>query len=215
MHSDKTGGAFWESFAPRYDRFMRRLGRGYQQLTERICAAVRAESRVVELATGTGLIALAIAPRVKSVVAIDLSPAMISEARDKAAAAAVANADFRVADATDTGLPAHSADVVIACNVLHVMPDPERLVREILRIVKPDGMALVASYCHGQSVFTRAVSALMSVRGFVAYHKWSVEGLRAFLRANGLRVESEAVIRGVIPMLYAQARGRNTGDDSR
>ncbi len=215
MNRERSDRAFWESFAPRYDRFMRHLGRGYRQLTERIGAAVRAESRVVELATGTGLIALAIAPRVKSVVGIDLSPAMINEARDKAAAAAVANVDFRVADATNTGLPGHSADVVLACNVLHVMPDPERLIREILRIVKPGGMVVVASYCHGQSVFTRVVSALMSARGFVAYHRWSVEALSAFLRANGLQVESQGVIRGVIPMLYAQARGRDTGDDPR
>ncbi len=204
MSAAYDGVGFWDRFAPSYDRFMRHVRRGYGGLTARVRAAVWPEADVVELATGTGLIALAIAPLVRSVIGIDLSEAMVAIARGKAASVGAANATFRVRDGASTGLPDESADVVIACNVLHVMPDPERLVREMLRLAKPGGLIVVASYCHGQNLLTRCVSYLLGLKGFEARQKWSIQGLRTFLAENGLVITSEAMIPGVVPMLYVQ-----------
>jgi ubiquinone/menaquinone biosynthesis C-methylase UbiE len=127
-------------------------------------------------------------------------------ARAKAAASSLANAEFRVGDARSTSLPTGSADVVVACNVLHVIPHPERLLHEMRRLARPDGLLIVAGYCHGQSPLTRGVSRLMSLQGFAAVSKWSLDGFAEFLAGCGLRIESRAVIRGIIPMLYVQAR---------
>jgi ubiquinone/menaquinone biosynthesis C-methylase UbiE len=205
--ADKPDGAvYWDELAPRYDRFMKHVRRGYRVLVRRMLAAVAADSEVVELAAGTGHISLALAPAVKSVVGVDLSEEMVARARAKAVAASLANAQFRVADARNTGLPAGSADAVVACNALHVVPHPERLLREMRRIARPHGLLIVASYCHGQNAITRIVSRLMSLQGFCAASKWSVDGLAEFLAGCGLRIEHRLVVRGLIPLLYVEAR---------
>jgi ubiquinone/menaquinone biosynthesis C-methylase UbiE len=185
---------------------MRHLEAGYRELIARVREAVPAGADVADLAAGTGLVALAIADRVRTVIALDLSARMIGLAQAKAVERGITNVRFVVGDAAGTGLASASVDAALACNVLHVMQDPAGLIREMRRVVKPRGLIVVASYCHGQSLVTRTLSGLMSLRGFAAHHKWSVGGLSSFLADNGLEVTSRVVSPGPIPMLYAEAR---------
>ena len=71
---------FWDKNAGRYDRFMRKDAAAYVQLYELLRPAVRHKA-VLELATGTGLIAKNIVNSAVHIEATDASPEMIAEAK--------------------------------------------------------------------------------------------------------------------------------------
>ena len=71
---------FWDRNAKRYDRFMRKDAAAYDAMYERICDSVRHKT-VLELATGTGLIAKHIVNAAQSVEATDASSEMIGRAK--------------------------------------------------------------------------------------------------------------------------------------
>lgn len=104
------------------------------------------EARWVEIACGPGLIARALAPRVGSVLGLDLTPAMVEKARADAAAAGVENVSFELGDATALDLPDDSFDGAITRFSLHHIPAPVRVLEEMRRVVKPGGWVVVSDF---------------------------------------------------------------------
>jgi SAM-dependent methyltransferase len=103
-------------------------------------------ARWVEIACGPGLIARALAPRVGSVVGLDLTPAMIEKARAEAAAEGVENAGFEIGDATALDIPDDSFDGAITRFSLHHIPAPVRVLEEMRRVVRPGGCVVVSDF---------------------------------------------------------------------
>ncbi|MGB7964340.1 MAG: methyltransferase domain-containing protein [Propionicimonas sp.] len=97
---------------------------------------------VVELGCGTGLYTRAYAPHCSQVIATDISERMADLA--KRALGAFPNVSVRVADAVATGLPAGSADAVVAVNLLHIVPDAEAILTEARRLLRPGGVLIIA-----------------------------------------------------------------------
>ncbi len=104
------------------------------------------DARWVEVACGPGLIARAMAPRVGSVLGLDLTPAMIEKARADATAAGVENVSFEVGDATALDLADDSLDGAITRFSLHHIPGPIRVLEEMRRVVKPGGYVVVSDF---------------------------------------------------------------------
>jgi len=73
-----------------------------------------AELAVLDVGTGTGRVALALAPRCRRVVGLDRDPAAIAEARRRAAAAGLTTVEFVVADAEAVEYDAWRPDMVVA-----------------------------------------------------------------------------------------------------
>jgi ubiquinone/menaquinone biosynthesis C-methylase UbiE len=84
---------------------------------------VGAGSTVVDLGAGTGRFALAAAPRVGRIVAVDVSPAMLAVLRERAAAAGLANVECVQAGFLSYEQPGLHADAVFTRNALHQLPD--------------------------------------------------------------------------------------------
>ena len=126
---------FWDKNAGRYDRFMRKDGAAYDEMYELIRPIVR-QKTVLELATGTGLIAKHIVNAAAHIEATDASPEMITEAkRDNRSA----KLHFSVQDMFRLPYANQSFDVVIVSNALHIVPQPEKALQEIKRVLKDDG----------------------------------------------------------------------------
>jgi len=125
------------------------------------CARLAPGEQVLDVACGTGLIALkaadAVGPRGR-VVGIDLSGRMADAARRRADERGVSNTEFARMDAEKLELPDASFDVVLCALGLMYVPDPERALREMRRVLRPGGRIVVAvwgerSRCGWSAVF--------------------------------------------------------------
>ncbi len=97
------------------------------------------EWRVLDIATGGGHTALAFAPRVREVVATDITQEMLAAAERFIRAKGVTTVSFSEADACDLPFEAGDFDLVTCRVAPHHFPDCARFVREMARVLKPGG----------------------------------------------------------------------------
>ena len=192
---------FWDKNAGRYDRFMRKDRAAYDEMYELIRPIVRHKT-VLELATGTGLIAKHIVNAAAHIEATDASAEMIAEAkRDNRSAKLY----FSVQDMFCLPYANQSFDVVIVSNALHIVPQPEKALAEIRRVLKDGGVLVAPTFTHaGNSFSGRAKAFFMKLAGFPLHSKWTREEYLRFLRQNGWTVRKSAVLKASFPLTYAE-----------
>ena len=192
---------FWDKNAGRYDRFMRKDRAAYDEMYELIRLVVRHKT-VLELATGTGLIAKHIVNAAAHIEATDASPEMIAEAkRDNRSAKLY----FSVQDMFCLPYAEESFDVVIVSNALHIVPQPEKALAEIRRVLKDDGVLIAPTFTHAGNSFSGMVKAFfMKLAGFPLHSRWTSEEYLRFLRQNGWSVRKSAVLKASFPLTYAE-----------
>lgn len=101
---------------------------------------LRGDERALDVGTGTGALAYALATRVKEVVGVDSDAAMIERAR----ADAPANVELQVADGERLPFEPFAFDLAVTARTLHHTPRPELVIAELARVTKPSGTILVA-----------------------------------------------------------------------
>ena len=192
---------FWGKNAGRYNRFMRKDRAAYEEIYELIRPIVRHKT-VLELATGTGLIAKHIVNAAAHIEATDASPEMITEAkRDNRSA----KLHFSVQDMFRLPYANQSFDVVIVSNALHIVPQPEKALQEIKRVLKDDGTLIAPTFTHAGNSFSGKVRAFfLKLAGFPLHSKWTSEEYLCFLRQNGWAVRKSVVLKASFPLTYAE-----------
>ena len=197
----KERKTFWDRNAGRYDRFMRKDRAAYDEMYALIRPLVRHKT-VLEIATGTGLIAKHIVNAAAHIEATDASPEMIAEAkRDNRSA----KLHFSVQDMFRLPYANQSFDVVIVSNALHIVPQPEKALQEIKRVLKDDGVLIAPTFTHAGNSFSGKVKAFfMKLAGFPLHSKWTSEEYLRFLRQNGWAVRKSAVLKASFPLTYAE-----------
>ena len=151
--------AIYERDAPRYDRTIRFFERVlFRDAREWVCS--QATGDVLEIAIGTGL-NLAHYPPSARVTGIELSPAMLELARERAAALG-READLRVGDATALDLPDDSFDTAVSTFTLCSIPDPAAAVAEVRRVLRPGGRFVFAEHVRSPGIVVRAGQRLLN-----------------------------------------------------
>lgn len=97
----------------------------------------------LDIATGGGHTALAIAPHVAQVTVTDLTPRMLEKARDYLLTQGIKNAVFQIADAEQLPFAAATFDRVTCRIAAHHFPDVAQFVREVARVLKIGGVFLL------------------------------------------------------------------------
>ena len=192
---------FWDKNAGRYDRFMRKDAAAYEQMYELLRPVVR-QKTVLELATGTGLIAKHIVRYADHIEATDASQEMIEQAKQGVKSAKLY---FSVQDMFHLPYADQSFDVVIVVNALHIVPEPEKALSEIRRVLKDDGVLVAPTFTHADNAFFGKVKAFfMKLAGFPLHSKWTSHEYLAFLRENGWTVQKSTVLKASFPLAYAE-----------
>ena len=192
---------FWDKNAGRYDCFMRKDAAAYEQMYELLRLVVR-QKTVLELATGTGLIAKHIVRYADHIEATDASQEMIEQAKQGVKSAKLY---FSVQDMFHLPYADQSFDVVIVVNALHIVPEPEKALSEIRRVLKDDGVLVAPTFTHADNAFFGKVKAFfMKLAGFPLHSKWTSHEYLAFLRENGWTVQKSTVLKASFPLTYAE-----------
>jgi len=97
------------------------------------------EQRALDVGTGAGSFAIALAPLVREVIGVDVVPEMLEEGRKRAPA----NVELVEADATALPYELGSFDLVCTAGTLHHVPRPELVLAEMNRVLRPGGTMLV------------------------------------------------------------------------
>ena len=192
---------FWDRNARIYNRFMRKDRAAYETMYALIRPVVKAKT-VLELATGTGLIAKHIVNAAAHIEATDASAEMIVEAkRDNRSA----KLHFSVQDMFCLPYADGSFDAVIVSNALHIVPQPEKALREIGRVLKDDGVLIAPTFTHSENSFSGKVRAFfMKLAGFPLHSRWTSEEYLTFLQQNGWTVRKSVVLKASFPLTYTE-----------
>lgn len=151
--------------------------------------APRGDERALDLACGPGTFTRAFAPRVKFILGLDLTPAILAQAQNAAAKENIANVAFALGDATRIPLPEWSLDLAVCAYSLHHFPDPEAALRELVRVVTPGGfVSLVDIVAPEEPPRAAANNEIERARDSSHMTTLRQSDLRHLLKASGLRL---------------------------
>lgn len=193
---------YWDRQAGVYDRQMGLLDRVLFRDTRRwVCA--QATGLVLEVAVGTGL-NIRHYPRGVALTGIDLSPAMLAIARRRAHELG-RNVDLRHGNAETLDFPDASFDSVVCTFSLCAIPDHERAVAEMVRVLRPGATLLLADHVAATVPALRAVQGiaeLVSVPlGGEHFRRRPIE----LVRRAGLQIERhERFAAGIVERVTAR-----------
>ena len=193
----------WDLYAPIYEKAMRADVKIYRFMYERIPEMIR-DKEVLEIATGPGLLAKQVAPSARRMIATDYSDGMIAEAKKGEYAP---NLTFEVADGTALPYEDDSFDAVIISNALHIIPEPERALKEIERVLRRGGILIAPNFVnHRGGLGSRIWSGILRIAGIRFEHQWSGREYLEWLESNGWQVTFHEEMAARISMMYTECR---------
>jgi ubiquinone/menaquinone biosynthesis C-methylase UbiE len=192
----------FDRWAGSYERdpFSRLLARFQRRAFDALELAER--DRFLDVGCGTGAAVRAASEVVERAVGVDLSPQMLTEARERAAG--LARVEFVEGDSEDLPFGDGEFTAVMCTTSLHHYPRPDAAAREIARVLAPGGRAVIGDGT--RDAVSMKVADFFQRRfesGHVGYHK--VEELRRLLEEAGLeRSEARSIWNGIYGFALAR-----------
>ena len=197
--------AYWDRHSRNYARSMLLLGKPLPRVLQLTEASVSGAGDVLEVAAGTGLFTERVAPRVRRLVATDYSANMVEVLTQRIRDRGLANVECRQADIYKLEFLPGSFDLVIAANVLHLVPDLSAALAALQRVLKSPGKLIVPTFCHNETIVSRTLSRALALTGFPGQRRFTAPSLRSALESAGLQITRSEIVPGVIPIAYVEA----------
>jgi ubiquinone/menaquinone biosynthesis C-methylase UbiE len=156
---------FWDFIAKRYARTPVSDEESYQKKLQVTRDYFRPDMEVLEFGCGTGSTAIAHAPYVHHIRAIDFSAKMIAIAKDKATATNVENVTFEQASIDDLTAPDQTYDAIMGHSILHLLENRQHVIAKVHKLLKPGGVFVSSTICIGDGY--RLLQALHPIGHFV------------------------------------------------
>jgi len=145
--ADGQSRRFWDGIAAKYSRQPVADEAAYQTKLEMTRQYLEPEMDLLEIGCGTGSTAIVHAPHVRSVSAVDISPAMLEIARAKAESAGISNIAFEEAAIDMLDVEDGRYDMVLALSLLHLVEDWPSVIAKAHRSLKPGGLFVTSTSC--------------------------------------------------------------------
>ena len=191
--NDKSNKKFWNKFAKLYAPFMKKDKGVYDKVCEYIRPYLNRNMNVLELACGSGQLSFNLSKYAKNWIGTDFSEQMILEARKRGENE---NLTFEVADATSLSFSDGEFNCVVIANALHIMPEPDEAMREIYRVLKPNGILFAPTFLWKEGNQSKFKKGIMSVVGFKMYQEWNKKQFKDFIEEYGFSVVEMNLIHG-------------------
>jgi ubiquinone/menaquinone biosynthesis C-methylase UbiE len=143
---------FWDRMAERYSKRPIADEAAYQKKLSVTREYFRPDWKVLEFGCGTGSTAIAHAPYVKQIRAIDISSKMIEIAQGKADAANVENVNFEQATIDELSVPDQTYDAALGLSILHLVENKEAIIAKVYNMLKPGGVFVSSTACIANSM---------------------------------------------------------------
>lgn len=184
----------FENWAADYDAFVTETARqdgfpfaGYNDVIRRICMEVGERGRVLDLGTGTGVVARPLIDGGSSVVGVDLSAAMLDEARRRIPEAQLIEANLLKPWPTSLDGP---FDAVVSAYVFHefTLEDKIALLRNAMQRLAPDGRIVIGDVAFDTSADLEQTRATWRDAWDDTEHYWAADEACDAIRAEGWNV---------------------------
>ena len=186
---------FWDKVSGVYDLFENIYNKSvYQATGESVAKYIKNTGRVLECACGTGAISIFIAPVCKELIVSDYSVGMLKQAKKKLKN--YDNIDYRRVDITDIKAKDNSFDVVVAGNVIHLLPDPQRAMNELTRVCKDGGRLIIPTYINGDEGTNKLAVKFLEKLGANFKCQFDAESYEKFFEDMGYENVTYEVVRG-------------------
>jgi len=182
---------FWDKIAERYSKKPVADEAAYQKKLQVTRGYFRPDSEVFEFGCGTGSTAIAHAPYVGRIHAIDVSSKMIEIARGKADREKFDNVTFEQSTIEQTRLPDQSFNAVLGLSILHLLDDKEEAIAKVHRMLKPGGVFVTSTSCIGDTMkFFRIIAPVGKFLGLMPLVKvFTTEELVTSLTDAGFEID--------------------------
>lgn len=194
---------FWDHVAGVYDVFVNVInGKTHRALRRIVADQIRPGDSVLECACGTGLLTAAIAGKCGKLTATDFSAKMQKRAEKNCAA--YRNITFDFADITALCYPDNTFDSVVAGNVIHLLDDPLKALRELNRVCRPGGRLIIPTYMNkDRKGKTSGFASAVGKAGADFKRQFTVESYRQFFLDAGYPDVEIILAEGRIPCAVA------------
>ena len=200
----ETGAAFWQKMARHYTSLMAHSAPLYSEICNRIRPHLSRDMNVLELACGTGQLSVPLSPYVRLWEATDFSTNMIAEAKKRVTSSRL---HFSVQDAAALPYAPETFDAVVIANALHILQEPDKVMAEIRRVLKPGGWLFAPTFVHGGGRLAGFRTWCMERTGFHVYHPWNAGEFLSYLSRQDFWVVEHALLgKRTLPLCYAACR---------
>lgn len=194
---------FWDKVAWVYDIFADVINR---KANMKMCAVVEAQitpaDEVLECACGTGMLSKVIAARCKSLIATDFSANMLKQAERKCRK--YENVKFEQGNILQIDYPDENFDVVVAANVIHLLDEPYRALRELDRVCKKGGRLIIPTYINQtEKGTTNHVSGAIDKAGADFKREFTMQTYQKFFEEADYTRADYTLCEGRIPCAVA------------
>ena len=155
-------------------------------------AAVAKGETILDLGSGAGIDAFLAARETGPsghVIGVDMTPAMLSRARENAAKHGFGNVEFRLGEIESLPVANGSVDLIISNCVVNLSPDKPRVFREALRVLRPGGRLILSDIVLVAELPAAVRSSVEAYVGCVAGASMKADYLRMLQEAGFERVE--------------------------
>ncbi len=167
VSAPKPSAKFWDKIADKYSRRPVADEAAYQKKLKVTRDHFSPDMEVLEFGCGTGSTAIAHAPFVKHILALDISSKMIAIAEDKAQTESISNVTFRCGAFDDFSAPDESYDAVMGHSILHLVHDRDEAIAKTYNLLKPGGVFVSSTACLGDRMkFFKIIGPIGKFFGF-------------------------------------------------
>lgn len=209
----KNASVFWDKAAQKYAKSPIADLKAYTYTLERTRSYLSPTHHILEVGCGTGSTSLLLAENVEQITASDYSKEMIEIGRQKSLNQGVSNVKFINADLFDNSLDGGPYDVVLAFNLLHLLPDTPAAIGRIHDLLKPGGLLISKTFCpegeKGSFKFhaIKMILPLMQWVGKAPYVNFmKIAELEEFITSNNFEIIETGNYPAVPPSRYIVAR---------
>ncbi|NET31505.1 MAG: class I SAM-dependent methyltransferase [Cyanothece sp. SIO1E1] len=182
---------FWDNIAERYAKQPIADEVAYQKKLQVTREYFQPDMEVLEFGCGTGSTAIAQAPYVKHIQAIDISSKMLEIAQGKADAKNISNVTFEQSTIDEFNAPDQTFDAVLGLSILHLLANKETVIAKVHKMLKPGGIFVTSTMCLGDTMnFFRIIAPIGKFLGLIPLVKvFTTKELEASLTDAGFEID--------------------------